>query len=306
MALLLASQSACERIKQRLDADGAGRNVDGAWVADSTFLARNPSMVLRIVKGPQGRTAVPVATMGAMGFHKIQLSPRGWRALDVSYLHSGNSLGTIAAGRVAGMAPMIRGMWESGATLDSLPGCKVPVPAGLVDDKSGATLAVSRATPVLKPVSTLSDAAVQSALSSLPTLIAPTNGISVAHLARYRRQLWVLPTGATSQPTIVVTYDDPERASDTLPPMTQRPRQLVVVLDKGVYGYRPSYTFTTVGNAQAAPRLRFLDMLDVDNDSVAELFFGFTFGNDYDGTFVLHYENDAWRELLREALRCQR
>jgi hypothetical protein len=306
VCLSLVSLGACERIKQRLAQESGGGGGDAAWAADSAFLAPNPPTVFRVIQGPQGRLAVPMGTMGALGFHRIQLTPRGWRAFDGQYLHGGNALSPVATGLAVGSAPMSRGYWEAGNTLDSLPGCKVPVPAGVIDLKSNATLAVAHATPKLKPVETASDAAVQSALSAIPTLIAPTNGISVAMLATYRRQIYVLPTGATKSSSILVLYDDPQVASDTLAPMTQRPRQLVVVLDKSVYGYRPSYTFTTVGNALSAPRLRFLDMLDVDNDGTAELFFGFTFGQSFDGTFVLRYENDAWREMLREALRCQR
>ena len=82
--------------------------------------------------------------------------------------------------------------------------------------------------------------------------------------------------------------------------------EAVVVLDRGVYGFRPSYTFTTLGNRRAAPRIRFLDYLDVDGDGRAELFFGLRNPRPQLYTIVLRFENENWREILRfEGNRCQ-
>jgi hypothetical protein len=91
--------------------------------------------------------------------------------------------------------------------------------------------------------------------------------------------------------------------------MAQRPRQFIVALDKGVYGYRPSFTYSTLGNALTPPRMRFLDYVDIDGDGKAEIFFGFLYAAGgsltLDATTVLRYDNEAWREVLKEGVRCQ-
>ena len=43
----------------------------------------------------------------------------------------------------------------------------------------------------------------------------------------------------------------------------------------------------------------------VDGNGNAELFFGFLLNKKYDVTIALRFENDMWREVLREVVRCQ-
>lgn len=301
----LAGLNGCERIKRQLDRESSlDGGSDPIWQGDSTFLAARPSVVLRILDTNRGRFAVPVATIGANGFRRLRLSPRGWRAFDITYLHRGNSIRAVKRGVESTPVSMARGMWESGNALDTLP-CRNVIPAGLVDAKTDASLAVVNTEPKLKPVSPLSSGELQEALATVPTLVAPSAGIPTSMLAKYKREMFELPTGTSTRPSILLIYTDPEVVSDTLSPLAQRPRQLVLILDRGVYGYRPSYKFTTLGNAVSAPKLNFLDMIDVDSDGKAELFFGFIYNKAYDGTFVLRFENDAWRETYREGLRCQ-
>jgi hypothetical protein len=93
--------------------------------------------------------------------------------------------------------------------------------------------------------------------------------------------------------------------ADSVRPIGQRPRQLIVVLNQGVYGYKPTFTYSTLGNKLSPPRYRYLDHFDVDGDGTSELFFGLTIQGAPLYTIVLRYDTDAWRELLRnERQRC--
>lgn len=297
----------CDRVKQAVSSPPALQpGVDPAWHADSVLLAAKPTILFRTLEHKQGRAVVPIATTGAFAFRQLKLSGPGWRAFDVNYLRDGNTLTGIRAGRAAGPIHSTRGMWESSGQLDSIPRCNL-IPAGLTDAPSSIRLAVAGAVPSLKPVTALSSGELQAAVATVPTLIAPSVGISITKLAQYTREVHVLATGATTRPSILVIFTDTRPVADSVQPINERPRQLVVVLDKGVYGYRPSYKFATVGNALSDSRVTFLDFIDVDNDGRAELFFGLKYRHIehwVDATQALAYQNDAWREIFRESARC--
>jgi hypothetical protein len=72
-----------------------------------------------------------------------------------------------------------------------------------------------------------------------------------------------------------------------------------------VYGYKPTFTYTTLGNRRSPPRYRYLDHLDVDDDGQSELLFGLQVDEAPLYTIVLRFQVDAWRELVRnERQRC--
>ncbi len=311
MALLatisVVLSTGCERIKRQLDRESSANDGgDPVWRSDSTYLAGNPSVVFRLLDSPNGRIAVPVATIGTSGFRRLRLSPRGWKAFDLNFLHEGHTLSTIAGGRVSGQVSMKRGMWLAGSKLDSLDvRCDNPVPAGVVLGGATASLAVVNATPTLKPVPLLSAGDLAEAIARVPTLIAPSAGIGTSMIGRYKREVYQIPSGVGSAPSILLVFNDPEPVADTLRPIAQRPRHYIVILDKGVYGYRPTYTYATLGNVLSPERMTFVDYVDVDGDGKAELFFGSLRNKKYEVTHVLRFENDSWREAMSDILRCQ-
>ncbi len=293
---LLAVTAGCERVKERLWPKAS----DPAWESDSSVLATKPEILFRIGRTDGSVRLIPMATIGPSGFRQLSFSNRGWRALDLQYMQRGVTLTSYSGGRPSGAAEMMRGMWEQGSPLDSIPGCPgVVVPVGIPNGVDGKWLLTSGTRPPLKPVTPLSEAERSEALGLVSTLIAPTSGINSSQIGKYSREVYIASTGATTSPSIVVVYNDPEVVSDTVNAIGARPRQLIVILDRGVYGYRPSYTYTTLGNSKSPPRLRFLDYLDVNDDGRAEIFMGIQFAGFPFATIVLHYENEVWREQLR-------
>jgi hypothetical protein len=117
----------------------------------------------------------------------------------------------------------------------------------------------------------------------------------------------VIQTGVNAQPSIMVVYDDPEPVPDSLLMTETRPRQLIVILDKSVYGYRQSYHYSSLG--LRPPRLTYLDAFDTNNDGKAEIFFGTGAkqknGETYDGIFVLRAEGEGWRPFMEGLIRCR-
>lgn len=288
----------CDRIKEALRGGPGG---DPRWTGDSSLLASKPEFLLRVRRVKGETRVVPMATLGAQGFRPLQLSTRGWRAFDLQYLQKGSRLTVHREGRPAGEAEMLRGMWEPPSDpLDTLAGCGNIVPSARASVGDAARLLTTGRRPPLRPVTPLANSELQAALATVPTLVAPTSGVSGSMLARFKREVYVVHSGASRSPSLVLVYNDPVPLADSVAPIAERPRHLVVVLDRGVYGFRPTFTYSTPGNRQATPRLYFVDYLDVDDDGRAELFFGMDDPRVpplY--TVVLHFQNDAWRELLR-------
>ncbi len=292
--------AACDSIKHRLNPQTG----DPVWQGDSALVAGRPDVVYRVVRDKAGTKIIPVATGGTTGFEPMLMSDRGWRLFDLEYMHSSKSVVPVRGGTLLPPVGIRRGMWE-GAALDTLPGCQVMPPAALVDVPADVQLVASGEKLRPADVAPLDASAREVALSSIATLIAPSAGIAPSMITRYERTVAVVPTGASRTETIVVTYDDPDALPDSIPPIAQRPRHLIVVLDKGVYGFKPTYVFKTVGNAKDQPRRRFLGAFDADHDGKAELFFGLQDPKWTLVTYALKWDIDAWHEQFKyERARC--
>lgn len=291
---LVASTAACDKVKDRLRA-AARPAGDPAWQQDSSTVSQHPNVLYRVVRSRDTTYISPIATIGGSGMRALNMLDRGWRYFDLAYLQAGMKVTPYRDG--VGLAPLAlsRGMWE-GSALDTL-GCDILVPKALVTIPQGAELATSETVSTAGRGS-ITEGELQAALAGIPNLIAPAAGVAPSIMPRFRRDVHVIAMKPGGPSTIIAIYNDPEQLSDTAQPMTQRPRHLIVVLDKSVYGYKPSYVYKTVGNARDLPRRRFLGALDTDGDGQSELLFGvpnsaafFTLV-----TYALRWEGDRWRE----------
>jgi hypothetical protein len=298
--------SGCDRLKAAVGGGGSGAAWVDPWHTDSTLLANSPGLLFRVIEHEKGTAVAPLAKLGK-SFGRVVMTDRGWKALDLQYLQEGSTLDAVRDGRVAGAVRMTRGMWTMAGQMDSIPVSNCVVPAGLGQAPSGAHFAVSGYRPKLNPVAPLSEAELSAALSKVPTLIAPSQGIPRSMLGRYQREVHVMNTGVSARPSILVRYNDPEVVPDSVDPTGQRPRQLILILDQGTYGYRPSYTFKTLGNIRDSRRQAYLDYLDVDGDGKAEIFFDVKQvqrGRTFDIVLGLRSEGDGWRPYFLAGVRC--
>lgn len=299
--LAAASLTACDRVKTALNPP----QVDPVWRNDSTIIAAKPTVLFRVDRSTTTPRIIPIATVGERGIKSLRLSSRGWRAFDLDYLHSGAYFVPYRYGTPLAAVSSSRGMWEGATVLDSL-SCPSPIPAAMVSLASDIDLLTSGVTPIRASIANgLSEGELQQVLSTVNTLTAPTAGISLSQLARYRRSVHMVATGVSSQPTIVVSYDDPEELPDSATRITARPHHYTVVLDKGIYGYKPSYTFTDVSISRIQPRRKFLGALDINGDGKAELLFGLQETQYPLVTYVYRFEGDTWIEEYKfERGRC--
>jgi hypothetical protein len=302
LLVALFSLTGCDRIKSALNPPP----VDNAWQNDSTLLAQRPVVLFRAVRTADGARAVPFATVGAKGVRALTLTGRGWRALDVQSMQSGNAFVPYRGSEA--LTPLVssRGMWE-GTQLDSLPGCNQLLPGAAMTIPDGVHLLTSGRTPLRALPNGISDGELQDVMNVVTTLVAPSSGVPLSKMSRYRRDVAVVGTGATRSPTIVVTYEDPEELPEGATRLAERPRQLIVVLDKGIYGYKPSLTLADVSSSRIAPRKRFLGALDGDGDGRAELYFGLSekIPRAELVAYSYRYEGDTWiAAFTYERTRC--
>lgn len=305
LAAVLAVTAGCDRLQRALNKESTVVSSDLGWQVDSSLMARKPAILFRIYKDSAGTLVAPVATIGTEGFRQIVMGGRGWRAFDVEYLHAGHTLSAIRDGRPNGTITLTRGMWEGGSQLDSLEGCSRLIPAGQTASGQGVLLAMTGAQPPQRPDATVSGDVVASAMATVPTLIAPSVGIPVGTLSKYVRDVHQLNTGVARTPTLLAIYTDTVQVADSVRYITQRPKQFLVVLDKGLYGFKPTYVFSTLGTQETPPPMEWLGYLDIDRDGRAELFFGSRFDRKYPTTVALRFQTDSWTESFNQLLRCQ-
>jgi hypothetical protein len=298
---LLVGLAGCDRVKTALNPPQS----DAYWQADSTLLANKPAVLFRVDRSGKSARVVPIATIGAQGVRTLGLTSRGWRAFDLNYLQSTATFTPYRDGSSLSAVRSTRGMWE-GQALDTLP-CPSPLPAALVALDPRVELLTSGGKSFARAnASGMGDGELQEILSTVNTLVAPTAGLSMAKMSKYQRSVHVVSTGASAKPTVVVVYDDPEPLPDSATRITERPHHLIVVLDKGVYGFKPSYTYTDVSSSRVLPRRKFLGALDADGDGKAELYFGVQLPQFPLVTYAYRYEGDTWLETFKyERGRCQ-
>jgi len=291
--------AACDR---QPISDGPPAGAEADWVRDSTLLAARPAVLLRVVRRNGATQVAPIATIGVDGARVMRMGDRGWRAFDLAYLQQGSQVHPTREGRALAPVRMTRGMWE-GAPLDTIAGCAVQVPFAAVPLPDGVELATVGAGPPTITSGTegsgLSAAALAEVAEGVDKLVVPTTGIPLAELPRYRRRVQALRTTREGPPTVVISYRDPDGSPQTGPQVGQRPRQLIVVLDKSVYGYKPTYTFTDISATRADMPRRFLGGMDVNADGTAELFFGLEDPLYPLVTFVLRRGEDSWSDWWR-------
>ncbi len=308
---LLASVTACDvkdRVQARVQKVLKNReDVDLEWRSDSGVIASKPQVLFHVISTERGKEVVPFATIGPRGFRPLRLSDRGWRAFDLTFLRGGEKLEQVREGKSVGAVTLTRGMWaDGGPVLDSVPNCRVLLPSAVVPVANGVRLLTSQPVPAVVPSRPIADGELQQAMRLAQALIAPGLRIPVTDIDRFVREVHLVDNGSGERPTVVLMYNDPVPASDSVPADLGRPRHFTAVLDFGVYGYKARWTYATVGNASSPPVLRWIDFLDVNADGQSEILFGVRNVEVPLYTIVLKRETEIWKEEVRyNRFRCQ-
>jgi hypothetical protein len=106
-------------------------------------------------------------------------------------------------------------------------------------------------------------------------------------------------TGATADPTLIVSYVDPN--AEEAAAHGDETSYLFAIADRKGADYAPSFSQVVNGAAARATYRRFVDHLDLDGDGVDEVVLeGWQYGGDT-YPMILRYKDGLWREVLRGA-----
>ena len=271
----LLTLGACDVPPQIRNACGTIRRPH-AGRATACCLQAPPTCCFACAPTPAARMWCRSPRSGTDGLHALRLSGRGWREFDAEYLQTGRTDHAPPARRLGRGGPHVPrhvAARRHAARLAQLPGrdphrtrvrtgssdgsfsCRPSPPAGSARRSSTRRHDVA---------AEIDQGAPERGNARGAVLGHPARG----NLSRYQRRVHQIPAGVNGSSSLLVEYNDPSPLPDTVATFGERPRQLIVVLDKGRYGFRPTFTFSTVGTRGTPPRLQFLDYLDLDDDGV--------------------------------------
>ncbi|MDQ6611340.1 MAG: hypothetical protein M3Y64_02815, partial [Gemmatimonadota bacterium] len=211
--LALVVATACKDTIDKVNGALYKPETNSGWTTDSAFLASSPTVLFRVYHHAGTQFVMPIAIVGTSGLRDLHMTDRGWRAFDIDYMYSGKKIVPLRNGQPIAPITIVRGMWEDPLhPLDTLAGCPAAIPRANIVADHDISLALTSYNP---PGGKLLDAGeLQAAINLVPSLVAPTLGVSGAQLSRYQRSIHqVAHIGGT--PSIVLEYHDPVPAIDT-------------------------------------------------------------------------------------------
>lgn len=292
----------CKGMRDSIDSKLYATNDQSAWKLDSGLVSSSPAVLFRVFRKGSSQYIFPIALLSKSPPSTLRLATkRGWGLFDINLLFEGRPVTPTQRGFASAPAKMLRGMWEvPSIPLDTLAQCTGAVlPMGLVSVPAGTELVVANY-KLPTGMKLLSAGELQDATREVPLLVLPTVQISSEQLGRYSRAVHQIPR-AGADPAILLEYHDESAHTDTSVVGQRRPKHAIIVLEKGVYGYRPSWVYKTTGKTNDMPVLRFLDVLDADLDGRAEIFFYVKVGPEASFVMAYHGANDTWIEYWRRS-----
>jgi hypothetical protein len=280
-------------------AAGCDKNGESAEVVHHTSLANRPNVIFLLFGDRGDPRLLPVATAVDGTLTPLSLDADGWRAFDRLYLRSGTPISLYRDGRPDGDGEIRRGMWEGDGPLYKLPRCQALKPLAAVKPRPDETREVmleriassDPLSPAPKrapiPKGTLDSA------EALAVRVAQREGITKNARAELDLAVSAISTGATSRPTLVVSFM--ERGGG----LHGNPRHLFILADSVEGGFAPSFIHSAEDTLPEFRRL--IDHADITGDGVDELLLeGWENGGDSYLLF-LRFTNGKWREMARGA-----
>jgi hypothetical protein len=298
LAVTALLATGCKDVREKIDERLYAKPDASSWVRDSTLAVSKPPVLLRVIKKGDRDYLLPIALLDKATPTTLRMTRRGWAIMDINLLSSGNQISPVRDGFALTPVSMTRGMWEvPSSPLDTIPGCQTVLPLGLAPLPQGTQLAVANY-KIPAGMNTLSPGEVEAAIREVPLLVTPTVQVSASQLVNYTRSVHQIPR-VNANPAILLSYHDERPITDTSVVGQRRPRHLQIVLEKGVYGYRPSWVYSTTGTKADKPLLRFLEILDADGDGNSEIFFYVDVRPGISFTMAYRQKNDTWQEYWR-------
>ena len=290
VASILSLAAACDK-----------RAGDAAREPAQTSLANKPKTLFFLFGDKSDPRVLPLATLDDGKIKPLTLDAAGWRNFDQLYFTVGAKFPLYQGGTSVGDAVVRRGMWDGKDPLYKLPGCKSLRPLAAVTLTGAPTsavmlelLATSDPLPVspVRPAPTKADS---DSASALAIRVGQHEGLTNTARTELDEVLSVLPTGATTHPTLVASFM--ERGSG----VNGKPRHVFIIGDfsDSTKKYVQSFVHVPVDSMREFRRL--IDHADLTGDGIDEVVLeGWRNGGDSFLIF-LQYRNGHWREVARGA-----
>ena len=307
VATILTVATGCDKASAGLKmASGAGE-VSEPSAAEQLDLRKRPEILFQVFGSQDDPRMIPLASIGGGGkLERIVLSSDNWRVFDTLYTKAGDSVVVYRDGRAAGTARVRQRMWEKGSALYSLPGCQKLTPLTAVTvsgtPENDYTLEYLASTTRLGAshgnVATMPSSEAGRLARKVGEAVAKENGIVQATLADLDFRALAVPTGSTSQPTLVAAF---------MPPPTlhadgkegRRTSHVFALADARADGYAVTFKHVINAGGDDSDFRRYVDHLDIDGDGIDEMVLeAWQPGGD---TFlvVLSFRGGAWGEVFR-------
>lgn len=266
-----------------------------------TSLANKPKTVFFLFGDKSDPRVLPVATLADGKIKPIQLDAAGWKNFDQLYFTAGAKLPLLQGGNSVGDAVVRRGMWEGNDPLYKLPGCRALRPLAAVTLSGNPTAAVMLEllatsdplpAPPARPAPTKADS---DSASALATRVGQHEGLTNSARSELDEVLNVVPTGATTHPTLIGSYM--ERGSG----VNGKPRGVFIIGDysDSTKTYVQSFVHVSAPADSAREFRRLIDHADLTGDGVDEIVLeGWRNGSDSFLVFM-QYRFGHWREVAR-------
>jgi len=265
-------------------------------------LSTKPQLLLQVFGERNDPRLLPVAAVVNGVIRPIGLTPRGWKDLDSMYFETGAKYAIYHDDIQFGQVEVAK---ERPHT--PLPGCRLQKP-------------IAAATLTFKDTHT--DQTVEFIASTAPLAMhAPYKGVlpTAAEIAKLGRALGhavgkkaamdeaeldsldfharMLNTGASSEPTLLVSFIDPNGGD--LGPGAGHASHLFILAEKVGDAYEPTYRHAVSGDAKTVEFQRVVDHLDVNGDGVDEIILeAWRYASEPD-LVVLSFKAGTWHEALR-------
>ena len=308
LCVTLTAVTGCDKAKALARAsvvdpdDAAGTS---ATAAEPIVVSANPHILFEVFGEREDPRMVPVAVIDGKQLYNIQLPPEGWRQFDRLFHRAGTTYTLYQDGRAAGDVTVKQRMWaHPDAPLYSLPNCRnlVPLSSVALDGKAPAGITVeflasNAPLSAAAPGVMLPSNVVVKLARKVGMMAATGAGVPASRLDSLDFRAVAINTGATTEPTIVASFIDPN--AEEAAARGDVTSGTFVIADKTGTEYAPTFTHIVTGPASHAEYRRYVDHVDFDGDGIDEIVLeAWKYGGD-SYLVVLKYSGGRWREVFR-------
>jgi hypothetical protein len=307
LGLTVTLAAGCDKLTAALKSGTTPKTTSAQTMARGPELdiRQKPTILFEVFGERDDPRMIPIAVIQGGKLRPIRLTPNAWHAFDRMYAHPGAQYTLYQDGHDAGVATVKQGMWSrSDAPLYSLPGCRNLIPMAAVSlastVRAGITVEFLATSAPLPP----SHGGTDMAPTAAATLARDIGGrvADAAHIPRPRLDSLdfhavAINTGATHDPTLVISYVDPN--AEEAAAHGDETSYLFAIADKKGSDYSASFRQVVNGSATHAVYRRFVDHLDLTGEGVDEIVLeGWQYGGDT-YPMIMRYKDGQWREVLR-------